>query len=1343
MASLEQEKKVEIHPDELANTVVSEDASLAVRRLFTIAGRDPFDEVEWEIRDAFIPGKDKPVFEQKGVEFPKFWSQTATNIVAQKYFRGRMSSPEREFSVKQMIGRVVTTIGTWGREGGYFATEDEAQTFEDELKAILLNQLAAFNSPVWFNVGFEERPQSSACFILSIEDSMESILDWIRREGIIFRGGSGSGVNLSRLRSSKEQLAKGGYASGPVSFMRGADASAGTIKSGGKCFKEGTLVATPHGWRPIERLSVGDDVLTHRGPRAVADFMPNGRKQCYRVLTRDGYEVEVTEGHKFAYWNHEDGGFDVKPIEEFESGDALYALLEPSLGGSRIPLLSPEVADPPQATTTVEMRLPTELDERLAYILGLAYGDGELRTTYPYGLRIAFCKDDAGRVSADRFRKYCRELFGDDPLVLGDEAGHEQLGFTRKRLIEFLVANGLAKGKGDSLEFPSLLFGATAEVRAAFVAGVIDADGTYQRRGGWSISSIDRAFLVELQRLLLTLGVPAKIKLSRRARGNWRDLYRLCVVGNTFAGRLVQLILPHSAKAELRYIASGGADKGWGYRPSLYRPLAARVHQRGGYRIVERTVGTNKTSGYLAVASLASYPHAAVGEYAEELSTCVQLTLESVTPTEVAQTYDIEVEDVHLLSANGIYASNTRRAAKMVVLDVDHPDIEEFIWCKAREEEKARVLEAAGYDMSLDSPDWASIQYQNANNSVRVSDAFMEAAEADEAWNLTARTDGSVLETVKARKLLREMAEASWRCADPGLQYDTTINSWHTLPNTGRINASNPCSEYMSIDDSACNLASLNLMKFRREDGEVDVEAFEHAVDVMFLAQEILVGYSSYPTPEIETNARAYRQLGLGYANLGALLMARGLPYDSDEGRAYAAAITALMTGRAYRKSAEIAGRMGPFAGYRPNAAAMIGVIAKHRAAVGNIAAAHTVPADLLSAARQAWDDALNVGEVNGYRNAQASVIAPTGTISFMMDCDTTGVEPDFSLVKSKKLVGGGEITIVNKTVPLGLEKLGYAPNEIDEVVAFIDERNSVVGAPYVKAEHYPVFDCAIGERAVHYTGHVKMMGAIQPSISGALSKTVNLPESVSIDDVAQVYLDAWKLGVKAIAIYRDNCKVAQPLSGKGGKGAQTMLAPAAPAAAPRRRRLPDDRTEIGRKFRVGEYEGYIHVGVFEEDGTPGDIFVDIAKDGTTLQGLMNSLMIAVSMGLQYGVPPEVYVSKLSHLRFEPSGPTNDPDIRTAKSIVDYIFRWFGKKFLTVDQQEEVGILSQEVRARLAAGYANGGALEPAPEHPTPGQTALFNSFEDAIECNRCGGRMVRAGTCYTCRDCGTSTGCG
>jgi ribonucleoside-diphosphate reductase alpha chain len=550
----------------------------------------------------------------------------------------------------------------------------------------------------------------------------------------------------------------------------------------------------------------------------------------------------------------------------------------------------------------------------------------------------------------------------------------------------------------------------------------------------------------------------------------------------------------------------------------------------------------------------------------------------------------------------------------------------------------------------------------------------------------------------------------------------------------------------MHIDDSACNLSSLNLMKFRKEDGEFDVPMFEHAVDVMFLAQEIIVGYSSYPTPEIGRNALKFRQLGLGYANLGALLMARGLPYDSDEGRAYAAAITAIMTGRGYRKSAEVAKRMGPHAGYAENAAAMLGVISKHRAAVGNIQHTDSVPAEMLSAARKAWDDALDMGEVAGFRNAQATVLAPTGTISFMMDCDTTGVEPDFSLVKSKKLVGGGELTIVNKTVPMALGELGYATREVEEIVAFIDERGSVIGAPHLKAEHYPVFDCAIGERAIHYMGHVKMMGAVQPFISGAISKTVNLPEKTTVDEVSQLLIEAWQLGVKAIAIYRDNCKVAQPLSGSKDTSEEGRIAQihalGGVVAAPKRRRLPDDRTEVGRKFKVGEYEGYIHVGLFE-DGTPGDIFVDIAKEGTTLAGLMNSFMISVSLGLQYGVPLEVYVSKFSHMRFEPSGMTNDPDIRIAKSIVDYIFRWMGKKFLSADQQEEAGILTPEVKARLAAAYAAGEAAAPsAVEAAPPGQTALFNSWEDAVECSKCGGRMVRTGSCYTCRDCGTNTGC-
>ena len=668
----------------------------------------------------------------------------------------------------------------------------------------------------------------------------------------------------------------------------------------------------------------------------------------------------------------------------------------------------------------------------------------------------------------------------------------------------------------------------------------------------------------------------------------------------------------------------------------------------------------------------------------------------------------------------------TRRAAKMVVLDIDHPDVEEFIWCKAHEEEKARVLEAAGYDMTLDSPDWASIQYQNANNSIRVTDAFMEAAEANDDWNLTARTDGSVVTTLPARDLLRQAAEAAWRCADPGVQYDTTINAWHTLPNTSRINASNPCSEYMSIDDSACNLASINLMKFRREDGDLDVEAFEHTVDTVFLAQEILVGYSSYPTPEIETNAKAYRQLGLGYANLGALLMSRGLPYDSDDGRAFAAAITALMTGRAYRKSAEIAGRMGPFAGYQPNAGAMIGVIAKHRASVGNIENDHAVPDDLLSAARKSWDDALDLGEVSGYRNAQATVLAPTGTISFMMDCDTTGVEPDFSLVKMKKLVGGGDLTIVNKTVPMALDRLGYAPEERDQVVAFIDDRNTVVGAPYLKTEHYPVFDCAIGERAIHHMGHVKMMGAVQPFISGAISKTVNLPEETTVDEVSQLLLDSWKLGVKAIAIYRDNCKVAQPLSKKSDAGRDRARAEGGPAPPPRRPHR--DRPQVPRRRLRGLHprrplrrrHPRRHLRGHRQGGHHPRRPHELVHD----QRLARPPVRRPARGLREQVRAHALRAERPHER------RGHPRRQVPRRL-----------HLPLDGQEvprhghPAGARHPEPGGPQAASGGprhpgerrRRGEAEAAPA-PPPGQTALFNAFEDAVECAKCGGRMVQDG---------------
>ncbi|MBS1868493.1 MAG: vitamin B12-dependent ribonucleotide reductase [Actinobacteria bacterium] len=930
--------------------------ALRLSRFFTQPGVHPFDGVEWELRDARIGHGGKVSFEQTDVEFPKTWSQNATNIVAQKYFRGQIDSPTRERSVRQMVGRVAGTIADWGRQRGYFATDADGDTFEAELTHILLHQIAAFNSPVWFNVGFEEQPQCSACFILSVDDTMESILSWNTKEGMIFRGGSGSGINLSNIRGSMEPLAKGGTASGPVSFMRGADSWAGTIKSGGK----------------------------------------------------------------------------------------------------------------------------------------------------------------------------------------------------------------------------------------------------------------------------------------------------------------------------------------------------------------------------------------------------------------------------------------TRRAAKMVVLDVDHPDIQEFIWCKAKEEDKALALRNAGFDMSIDGDGFTSIQYQNANNSVRVSDKFMRAVEAGDEWRLLARTTGEpVGDALDARALMNEIAEAAWRCADPGVQYDTTINQWHTCPNSGRINASNPCSEYMHVDDSACNLASLNLMKFRRADGTFDVAAYEHAVDIVFLAQEIVVGASSYPTEGIGRNANAFRQLGLGYANLGAFLMSNGMPYDSDAGRGTAAAITALMTGRAYRRSAEIAAAVGTYERYEENREPHNAVMRMHRDASYAIPDATCADDELLAAARRSWDEAVALGDDHGYRNAQATVLAPTGTISFLMDCDTTGVEPDFSLVKFKELVGGGQMTIVNRTVPLALQELGYADQQIEQIEAHIDEHGTIVGAPGLAAEHLPVFDVAVGERAISHMGHIKMMGAVQPFISGAISKTVNLPQSATVEDIADAYVQAWRLGVKALAIYRDGSKTAQALrtdaqkeapAGAGGTASQEAIdravaeALAKAASAPARRKMPRERQSLTHKFAVGGHEGYITAGLYE-DGTVGEIFLtDIGKEGSTLRGMMNSFATAISIALQYGVPLETLVRKFSYMRFEPEGMTMNTEIPFAKSLPDYIMRWLASRFLDAEIQEELGIMTSAVRAKKMAEDAalslGGDTAGPAAAAPSAGDgagvapTAAFTDTPPVVPakmagldlgpaCNQCGGMMQRTGSCYTCSSCGNNTGCG
>ncbi len=891
---------------------------LTFRRYFTKPGRHPFEEVTWEKRSAVINDeRGQPVFEQHGIEVPSTWSQTATNIVASKYFRGMLGSPERENSVKRLIGRVVETIHDWADAQGYFASPEDLEAFTDELTHLLVHQKVAFNSPVWFNVGIEKHPQASACFINSVNDTMESILGLAKTEGMLFKFGSGTGSNLSVIRSSKEPLAGGGTASGPVSFMRGYDAFAGVIKSGGK----------------------------------------------------------------------------------------------------------------------------------------------------------------------------------------------------------------------------------------------------------------------------------------------------------------------------------------------------------------------------------------------------------------------------------------TRRAAKMVILNVDHPDIVEFINSKADEERKAWALIDAGYEGSFNVKGGAydSVFFQNANHSVRVTDEFMRAVVEDKAWQTRFVMGGDACETFKARDIMKMMAEAAWQCGDPGMQFDSTINDWHTCPNTARINASNPCSEYMFLDDTACNLASLNLMKFVGEAGEFDTEAFGAACRTTITAQEILVDNASYPTPAIDRNSHDYRPLGLGYANLGVLLMDRGLPYDSDAGRAYAAAVTALMHGEAYAQSARVASAMGPFAGYNRNGEPMLRVIDKHRQHAHMIDGG-LVPRELLRSALQVWDEAYALGAQHGFRNSQVTVLAPTGTIGFMMDCDTTGIEPDIALVKYKKLVGGGMIKIVNQSVPRVLGKLGYAQGQIDEIMRYIDEQETIEGAPHVRDEHLAVFDCAFppanGKRSIHYMGHIKMMSAVQPFLSGAISKTVNMPTDSTPDDIATAYLESWRLGLKAVAVYRDGCKRSQPLSTSRTEAkAEASTAVAVPAEPrPARRKLPDERRAITHKFSIAGHEGYITVGMYE-DSTPGEIFLVMAKEGSTISGLMDAFATSISMALQYGVPLEALVEKFSHVRFEPSGFTKNPEIPYAKSLTDYIFRWLASKFLSAEHQEDVGVHASEVGVKP----------ESVPLQISPAVKATMGTFRsqtDAPACHYCGSIMTRNGSCYRCANCGSTSGC-
>ena len=1311
--------------------------ALSIKRFFTSVGTHPFETVEWERRDARIGHGDRVAFEQKDVEFPKSWSQNATNIVAQKYFRGQLGSPEREHSVKEMVGRVAGTITGWGRSGGYFAREEDAAAFNHELTHILLHQMAAFNSPVWFNVGFEESPQCSACLPYH------------------------------------------------------------------------ALVSTPGGMVPIgeivENEQVGLEVYDSHGTTRVVAVMDNGRKPVWRVKLRNGSFIEATADHV------------VKAVEQ-RRGRAQWLRVDQLRPGMRMHLHPhrSKVADPVRVAAGAggveeAFELLNETDHVAvaeAALAGWLQADGfvgQYTTGTNRSLTIEFQV-----ANDDEFAWIIENLDIAFPDVHHKvrEADTKETRVRRIRLYGEVLREFVERwdllARGTDMRVPQRLFTASHDEIAAYLKSLFQADGYVSVRRDRGCENARVAFSVigerwteDVQLLLGALGIYSRRIHKREKRSDRHDLHEVAISIGSERGRFAELI---------GFVGREKHDK-------LLQSLALR-NPKCCADLREEEVISIEPIGEMNVYDIQTESNEFLTNNVA-VHNCfilsVQDTMESIL--------DWNTKEGMIFrggSGSGINLSNirgsmeplakggtasgpvsfmrgadswagtiksggkTRRAAKMVVLDVDHPDIREFIWCKAKEEDKAAALRDAGFDMSIDGDGFKSIQYQNANNSVRVTDEFMRAVEEDGEWHLTSRTTGQPIgEPIPARELMREIAEAAWRCADPGVQYDTTINHWHTSPNSGRINASNPCSEYMHVDNSACNLASLNLMKFRRPDGTLDVASFEHAVDIMLLAQEIIVSPSSYPTEEIGVNARAFRQLGLGYANLGAYLMSNGMPYDSDHGRGAAAAITALMTGRAYRRSAEVAGALGPYEHYQENREPHNSVMRMHRDASYAIPDAACVDGELLDAARRSWDQAVELGERSGYRNAQATVLAPTGTISFLMDCDTTGVEPDFSLVKFKELVGGGQMTIVNRTVPLALQTLGYSEPQIEQIEAHLAEHGTILGAPGLADEHLQVFDVAVGERAISHMGHLKMMGAVQPFISGAISKTVNLPQEATVEDIADAYTQAWHLGIKALAIYRDGSKTAQALRTDAQKAVKApvdmdqiveqAVSKALAEAGPRRKRMPRERQSLTHKFSIGGHEGYITAGMYV-DGSVGEIFLtDIGKEGSTLRGMMNSFATAISIALQYGVPLETLVRKFSYMRFEPEGITGNPEIPFAKSMPDYIMRWLASRFLDTDAQEDLGIMTSEVRARKAAQdlaqsvaasdtagpgaadapqAAGGNSADSSPaaasftESP-PVVPARLQGLDLGPACSQCGGMMQRTGSCYTCSSCGNNTGCG
>jgi len=1333
---------------------VAGDGGLSVARRYTEAGVHPFDMVEWEIRDAVIGDPAKPAFEQRGVEFPSTWSQNATNIVSQKYFRGQLGSDKRERSVRQMVGRVAGTISDWGRAGGYFATPEDADAFEAELSYILLNQLAAFNSPVWFNVGFEEHPQCSACFILSVEDELESILGWNTKEGKIFRGGSGSGINLSKIRSSKEPLSKGGLASGPVSFMRGADAWAGTIKSGGKTRRAAKMV-----------------VLDVDHPDILDFIWCKAKEEEKAAALRDaGFDMRL-DSEAFASIQYQNANNSVRVNDEF---------MKAVEAGGRFAT---------KARVTGEVVDEYDARDLLGQIADAAWRCADPGVQYDTIINEWHTCPNSGRINAS------------NPCFPGDARVHTTLG-----LVPFAE---LFERALEGEEFQVYTHRATAEQPGAGVVATTPirvmqtgvkpvlrlrfANGQQLRcTPNHRLWTLNRGYvraedLATDDRVLLndsptpatdaSWSLPVKVlPLAKSfARGGSVGYQELPDTWSEGLGELTGHLIGDGCltDAQTQWVYGGddiedGLDESHeGLLEQLIGGVSRQEMPNGTVQLRAGAEAVRELFRGLGVSSARAHdkrvPYSIFTAPAEVQAAflrglfgadgCVSWT-ETNRYVGLGSRSDALLRDVQrLLSGFGIRGQ---------IYDISPSDASRFEYVRS-DGSQAEYTSRPGYDLRITGSDMQ---------------VFAEAIGFS-----TPRKQGLLEQLIERFGRYGTKAGTTLRSRDDDGQeyvYNLTEPLHHSYIVDGFVVAN--CSEYMHVDDSACNLASINLMKFRREDGTFDTEAFEHTVDVVLLAQEIVVSPSSYPTEEIGRNARDFRQLGLGYANLGALLMSNGLPYDSDQGRTVAAGITALMTGRAYRKSAEIAAAVGPYARYAENREPHNKVMRMHRDAAYAIDGALAIDDALIEAARHAWDEAVALGDEHGYRNAQATVLAPTGTISFLMDCDTTGIEPDFSLVKFKELVGGGTMTIPNRTVPLALRTLGYDQAVIDQIEAHIAETGTIIGAPGLDEAHLPVFDVAVGERAISHMGHIKMMSAVQPFISGAISKTVNMPAETTVEDIADAYLQGWKLGLKALAIYRDGSKTAQALKTDAGEKKDEPAVAEEPR--PARRRMPQERESITHKFSIAGHEGYITAGMYE-DGTVGEVFLtDVGKEGSTIKGLMNAFATAISIGLQYGVPLETFVKKFAYVRFEPEGITTNREIPFAKSLPDYIMRWLASRFLDVDAHEELGILTPEVRARKmaqealfhpdtaqpegaaqpanghattggngenghAAAGANGGATagaKPAAEALTdapPVIPAKLMGLELGPACAQCGGMMQRTGSCYTCSSCGNNTGCG